>query len=224
MKARVKLAETTTAEGANLALYEHDGTYCISYAGQELMHSAANASELLLGEVGVARLQSTAEARVLIGGLGLGFTLRSVLQNVAPTVTVEQIELLSEIVQWNRDYLSSLNGDLLRDPRVAMYVADVVDYVRRSERDRYDVILLDVDNGPVAMVAEGNASLYSNSGLRHLRAALKPGGRVVFWSAGPDLRFEGRLQRAGFRVTKLPAKVHVGAKRAAYMLYVADDL
>lgn len=205
-----------------MALYEHDGKYCISYAGQELMHSGANASEILLGEIGVELLEHNATARILIGGLGLGFTLRSVLASTGPNVVVELIELLPEIVSWNREYLKSLNGELLDDPRLEIHTTDVVGYVRKAERARYDVILLDVDNGPVAMVSETNVSLYSNTGLRWLRGSLKPEGRAVFWSAGPDLRFEDRLKRAGFRVSKVPAKVHAGSKRAAYLLYVAN--
>ena len=205
-----------------MTLYEHDGSYCISYAGQELMHSGANASEILLGEIGVELLDKDAEARVLIGGLGLGFTLRSVLQNVGPAVAVELVELLPEMVAWNREYLKSLNGEMLDDPRLEIHTTDVVAYVKKAERERYDVILLDVDNGPVAMVSEANASLYSNSGLRWLRGSLTPKGRAVFWSAGPDIKFEDRLKRAGFRVSKVPAKVHAGSKRAAYLLYVAN--
>ena len=205
-----------------MALYEHDGKYCISYAGQELMHSGANASEILLGEIGVELLEHDATARILIGGLGLGFTLRSVLASTGPNVVVELIELLPEIVSWNRVYLKSLNGELLDDPRLEIHTTDVVGYVRKAERARYDVILLDVDNGPVAMVSETNVSLYSNTGLRWLRGSLKPEGRAVFWSAGPDLRFEDRLKRAGFRVSKVTAKVHAGSKRAAYLLYVAN--
>lgn len=205
-----------------MTLYEHDGSYCISYAGQELMHSGANASEILLGEIGVELLDQDAEARVLIGGLGLGFTLRSVLERVGPAVTVELVELLPEMVAWNREYLKSLNGEMLDDPRLEIHTTDVVAYVKKAERERYDVILLDVDNGPVAMVSETNASLYSNSGLRWLRGSLTPKGRAVFWSAGPDIKFEDRLKRAGFRVSKVPAKVHAGSKRAAYLLYVAN--
>jgi spermidine synthase len=222
MKARVKLAESTTPDGAAMTLYEHDGAYCISYSGQELMHSGASASELLLGKIGVEDLDPNVITRVLIGGLGLGFTLRSVLENTGANTTVELVELLPAIVVWNREYLRSLNGALLDDPRVEIHEGDVVRYVRETVRDVYDVILLDVDNGPVALVAGSNVSLYSNSGLRWLRGSLKPGGRVVFWSAGPDLRFEDRLKRANFRVTKVPAKVHAGAKRAAYLLYVAN--
>jgi spermidine synthase len=222
MKARVKLAESTTPDGGAMALYEHDGAYCISHSGQELMHSSASASELLLGQIGVEQLDPDVPTRVLIGGLGLGFTLRSVLENTGANTKVELVELLPEIVAWNREYLSSLNGALLDDPRVEIHETDVVRYVRDTERDVYDVVLLDVDNGPVALVAGNNVSLYSNSGLRWLRGSLKPGGRAVFWSAGPDLRFEDRLKRAGFRVTKVPAKVHAGSKRAAYLLYVAN--
>lgn len=205
-----------------MVLYEHDGKYCISYAGQELMHSGANASEILLGEIGVELLEHDATARILIGGLGLGFTLRSVLASTGPNVVVELIELLPEIVSWNREYLKSLNGELLDDPRLEIHTTDVVGYMRKAERVRYDAILLDVDNGPVAMVSETNVSLYSNTGLRWLRGSLKPEGRAVFWSAGPDLRFEDRLKRAGFRVSKVPAKIHAGSKRAAYLLYVAN--
>jgi spermidine synthase len=222
MKPRVKLAESTTADGGAMVLYEHDGKYCISYAGQELMHSGANASEILLGEIGVELLEHDATARILIGGLGLGFTLRSVLASTGPNVVVELIELLPEIVSWNREYLKSLNGELLDDPRLEIHTTDVVGYMRKAERVRYDAILLDVDNGPVAMVSETNVSLYSNTGLRWLRGSLKPEGRAVFWSAGPDLRFEDRLKRAGFRVSKVPAKIHAGSKRAAYLLYVAN--
>ena len=154
--------------------------------------------------------------------LGLGFTLRSVLENTGSNVAVELVELIPEIVRWNRQYLSGLNGALLDDPRVEIHTADVVAHIKQAERARYDVILLDVDNGPVAMVSDSNVSLYSNSGLRWLRGSLTPEGRAVFWSAGPDHKFEDRLKRAGFRVSKVPAKVHAGSKRAAYLLYVAN--
>jgi spermidine synthase len=222
MKPRIKLAESTTSSGGVMALFEHDGDYVMNYEGKELMHSRANTSEQLLGEVGVQRLEADAPGKVLIGGLGLGFTLRSVLDRVGPEVTVEVAELLPEVVAWNEAHLQSLNGSALADPRVTVQVEDVTRLIRKSEPSQYDVILLDVDNGPVAMVAEANASLYSNSGLLRIRTALKARGRAVFWSAGPDPRFENRLQRAGFRVKAVPAKVHDGARRAAYTLFVAD--
>lgn len=223
MKPRVKLAESATDSGGVMALFEHDGAYVINYEGKELMHSRANTSELLLGEVGVGRIRADSSgARVLIGGLGLGFTLQRVLELIPADARVEVAELLPEVVEWNRAHLRGLNGAALDDARVTVELEDVTKIIRKAEPASYDAILLDVDNGPVALVAEANASLYSNSGLYRIRNALKPGGRAVFWSAGPDDRFQTRLKRVGFTVEAVPAKVHSGARRAAYVLFVAD--
>lgn len=224
MKPRIKLAEARTAEGGVIALYEHDGSFSINVNGQELMHSKACASELLLGKVGTEKLKRDEAARILIGGLGLGFTLRSVLESTGETALVEIVELIPDVIDWNRNHLKSLNGGLLEDPRVTILVDDATPLLRRSEPETYDVVLLDVDNGPVAVVAGTNASLYSKSGLRTIRSSLKPQGRAVFWSAGPDVKFEARLKQAGFAVRAVPAKIHDGAKRAAYLLYVADKI
>jgi spermidine synthase len=223
MKPRTKLGEARTPDGGNLALYEHDGTYSISLNGQELMHSKSSASESLMGELGVERLKEGQAPRILIGGLGLGYTLESVLRSVSGSATVEVVELIPEVVCWNRDHLVVLNGSLLDDPRVQVKTEDVGIVIRNSDAGSYDVILLDVDNGPVAMVAKANASLYSKSGIQAIRKALKPGGRAVLWSASPDRAFEERLTRMGFSVQAIPAKVHARAKRAAYTLYVVDQ-
>lgn len=222
MKPRIKLAESTLSSGGVMALYEHDGAFSMSLAGQELMHSKASASETLLGKIGVEKLNPEAPARVLIGGLGLGFTLRSVLESSGTNTTVELVELIPEVIQWNRDYLAGLNGRFLDDQRVEIRPEDVNAVIRASEPACYDVILLDVDNGPVAMVAAGNRSLYSRKGIEAIRKALKPGGRAVFWSAGQDVRFDQLLQKAGFTVRAIRAKVHETAKRAAYFLYIAE--
>lgn len=221
LKPRIKLAETRTANGATIALYEHDGAYAINCNGQELMHSKASASETLLGKCGTAHLQSDSSNRVLIGGLGLGFTLRAVLENAPPQTTIEVFELIPEVIDWNRDLLQSLNGSCLDDPRVTLYPSDVTATLRKAEPEAYDSILLDIDNGPIAMVDKNNASLYSKSGVRTIRSALKQKGRAIFWSAGPDQAFHQRLTQAGFTVEAIPAKVHPGAKRAAYILYQA---
>jgi len=222
MKPHIKLAEARTFDGGRMTLFEHDGEYSMNIDGQELMRSRVNASEKLLGKVGVACLNSDGERRVLIGGLGLGFTLASALKGCGQKTKVEVVELIPEVVDWNREYLKPLNGNLLEDDRVEVVVKDVTRVIRKSKPGTYDAILMDVDNGPVAMVAKGNFSLYSNNGIRAIRAALKSNGRAVFWSAGTDLLFVERLRRNGFRVIPTPAKVHDGAKRAAYMLYVAD--
>lgn len=224
MKPHRLLAEARTPDGGNLTLTEHDGSFCIRLGGRELMHSKASVSELTLGEVGTAMLERGKPATVLIGGLGLGFTLRSVLERTGPEVAVEVAELLPAIVEWNREHLAALNGALLADPRVAVRVGDVFDLVRRAEPASYDAILLDIDNGPAAMVHAANARLYAASGLRKLVTSLAPGGRLVVWSAGEERAFEQRLRQAGFRVTTVPVKIHAGARQAAGRLFVGDKV
>ena len=221
MKPRVKLAESTFTGGI-LSLAEHDGTYSISLDGKELMHSRANASELLLGSLGVARLNNETDARVLIGGLGLGFTLKSVLESVGDKTIIEVAEMIPEVIEWNRTYLKNLNGSLLDHPQVEIRVMDVTRLIQQAETNTYDAILMDVDNGPNAMVCETNASLYSKNGIRSICRVLKNDGRLVVWSAGPDQGFEKRLGRAGLKVEAVRAKAHSGAKSPSHFLYVAD--
>jgi spermidine synthase len=217
-----KLAETRTPDGARLALYEHDGNYCIRLGQQELMHSSLNISELRLGELATERLASHAHPSVLIGGLGLGFTLRSVLKTQGPDATVQVAELIPAVVDWNREFLSGLNGTLLDDPRVEVIVADVWEVVARAGRSRYDAVMLDIDNGPDGLVQQRNNRLYRHDGLQRIATALKPGGRAAIWSAWLDHGFARRLAEAGFMVQTIPAKLHANAKRCAYTIFVAD--
>ncbi len=222
MKPHLQLAQTRTPSGLRLTLHEHDGTYAIRCAGSELMNSSVAASERRLGELGLARMGRHPSGRILIGGLGLGFTLRSVLQLAGPRARIVVAELLPEVVQWNRIFLRNLNGECLEDPRVEIRTADVAEIIANSDRQPYDAILLDVDNGPVAMVQAANSRLYQSRGLQSVTAALKPGGRLVVWSARPDRAFAQRLVQAGFHVTTEAAKLHPGAKRATYTIYIAD--
>lgn len=222
MKPRIKLGEANTPGGGALALFEQDNTYSISYQGQQLMHSKMTTSEELLGKLGVDRLKGKENARILVGGLGLGFTLQTVLQGAQADAQIDVAELIPEVVEWNRSFLKALNGSLLDDPRVKTLAEDVGQLIKKTSPETYDTILLDVDNGPIAMVAASNNSLYSHYGIRSIHAALKPDGRAVFWSAQADPKFEKRLRKAGFKVKPVPAKTHPGAKRAAYILYVAD--
>ncbi len=207
-----------------MSLFEHDGDYSISLDGAEIMHSRASTSEELLGQLGVERLNREQESRVLIGGLGLGCTLRTALQFSGDKTIVEVAELLPAMEEWNRDHMQTLNGALVDDPRVEIRIQNASKLIRNAKAGTYDAIMLDVDNGPVAKVAKDNFSLYSNTGLRTIRSALKPKGRVIFWSAGPEPLFEPRFGRVGFKVKAVPAKVHERAKRAAYMLYIGDRL
>ncbi len=222
MKPQHKLAETQTPDGARLELFEHDGDYSIRLNAHGLMNSRETASELLVGELGTGRITAKADARVLIGGLGLGFTLKSVLQNVQPGASVHVAELMPAVVEWNREFLLSLNGALLDDPRVAIHVNDVGAVLGRAHSASYDAIILDVDNGPTAMVQEKNNSLYSNAGIRRLAGALRAGGRLAIWSAQHEVSFPKRLGHAGFTVEVVRAKRHATARRSALVIYVAD--
>ncbi|MEO6004114.1 MAG: spermine synthase [Opitutus sp.] len=224
MKPQLKLGEARTPDGGNLALFSHDGRFSVRLNGQELMHSAVATSEIQLGELAVENVTSRTAARILIGGLGLAFTLKAVLERVGPTAAIVVVELISEVVEWNRTHLAGLNGSTLGDKRVTIAVDDVSAVLVRTPPASFDVIILDVDNGPTAMVHRPNARLYDAGGIKRLATALRVAGRLAVWSASPDTAFERRLVQAGLRVQTVPAKVHAGARRASYILYLADKV
>ena len=221
MKPQLKLAEAITPDGARLTLHSHDGNFTVRLNGQALMDSTLTTSERQMGELATAHLKRFSKSRVLVGGLGLGFTLRSTLTGVGPHGAVELVELLPVMAEWNRTFLRELNGALVDDPRVTLRLGDVGQVIARAAAGRYDAILLDTDNGPSAMVQRANARLYSEAGLRQLFAALRPSGRAVIWSASHDRAFAARLTAAGFAVEAVAAKLHATAKRPAATLYVA---
>jgi spermidine synthase len=222
LKPNIKLAETRMPDGARLTLHSHDGSFCIRIDGRDLMHSMTAASELLLGDLATAPFPAGAAPRVLIGGLGLGFTLKRVLEKTGPKAVVHVAELMPEVVEWNRTFLADLNGRLLQSPRVKVLVEDVLVSLERAAQTPYDAILLDVDNGPAAMVLPGNTRLYDNRGLTRLWHAVKPGGRIALWSAGIDRAFARRFAQAGFKVEAVPARLHANSKSSTYLIYVAD--
>lgn len=214
------LAETRTPEGSRLTLHEHDGDYFIKLDGRQLMSSTSTTSELLLADKACEHLTRESEARVLIGGLGLGFSLKRVLERVATRAVVHVAELVPDVVTWNRELLAPVNGALLNDPRVEVIVADVFGVMRKARP--YDAILLDVDNGPTSFVQSKNRRIYNRRGLGVISKALKRGGRAAFWSAEPEPAFRDALNRAGFQAEEYPAKAHERAKRFAHMIYVAQ--
>ena len=222
MKPNRKLAETTTPDGGRLVLYEHDGAYCIRLNGQDLMHSSVTASDLRLGELAAESLSGQPESLALLGGLGLGFTLKSLLAKSGPGVKVQVAELIPQIVDWNRNLLGHLNGKLLDDPRVEVLLRDVWTVIACAEPAHYDALVLDLDNGPSAMIQKLNARLYSSKGLERMAAVLKPHGRALFWSVRPDPAFAKRLTHAGFQVEVVPAPLYTSAKRCAVSIYVAE--
>src|SRR6478609_3255544 len=206
-----------------MTLVEQDGSYCIRVNGQQLMHSSVSHSEVELGRLACENhAKKNNGTRVLIGGLGLGFTLKSVLAAVGGNAVVHVAELFPEIVEWNRTFLAGLNGGALADRRVTMLVEDVRLVIRRAAPKPYDVILLDIDNGAAAMVKAENNLLYSEQGMGQIARALKPGGRVAIWSASPDVTVERRLAKAGFKVQAVPARLYPQAKRSACMIYTGD--
>lgn len=218
MKITRTLATCTTPDGAKLTLHEHDGHYFLKVAGLQLMSTTASSSEEQMAELSCARLP--AKPRVLIGGLGFGFTLKRVLALTGPDAAVDVAELLPEVVAWNREFLSEVNGGLLGDPRVRIHVRDVYELIDSAAG--YDAILLDVDNGPDPFVQNVNERLYTLPGIARIRKALRPGGRVIFWSAHPDKSFAKSLQGAFKHVECISAKAYPKAKRYTHTLFVAD--
>jgi len=216
------LAETRTPDGSRFTLHEHDGEYFLKLNGRQLMSTTATVSELQLAEIPCRRLRGHAKPAVLIGGLGLGFSLQRVLEIVGPEATVHVAELLPEVADWNRKFLGHVNGKLLDDPRVKVIVRDVFDVLLQAPKPSYDAILLDVDNGPTSFVQKANRRIYGSRGFGIIARALREGGEVAFWSACPEPGFVESLKRHGFKPTVYPVKAHDHAKRAAHVIYVAE--
>jgi spermidine synthase len=214
------IAEAETAEGAKLTLHRRGQEFFLRVNGQALMGTNAPESERMLAELGCEGLRGKRGVRVLIGGLGFGFTLRAVLELLGEDGLVEVAELLPEVVAWNREHLAEVNGLLVDEPRVRVVLGDVYELMLKGEAERYDAILLDVDNGPVAMVQEGNGRMYQADGLAMIWRVLKPGGCVAFWSASGDPAFVRRLAKAGFAVQVEAVKAYAQAKRKVHTIFL----
>ncbi len=222
MKPFRTLAETRTPDGSRLTLHEHDGEIFLKLDGRQLMSTTSTSSELMLAQEACFDLARQNNPRVLIGGLGLGFSLQRVLQLSHPHTQVEVAELLPEVVAWNRELLRHVNGALLDDPRVKVIIADVFAVIARSPGVTYAAILLDVDNGPTSFVQKENSRLYERTGLKSIFRALAPGGRAAFWSAVDEPDFPTDLRRVGFSVEVYPAKPHERSKQSPHRIYVAQ--
>jgi spermidine synthase len=199
MKPWELLGEARTPDGKLLALTRRAGEYVIHADGKSLMSSRMHGSEEALAHFGCRQLAACEAPRVLIGGLGMGFTLRATLDLLPPAASVVVAELVPAVAEWNRGPLGPLAGHPLADRRVRVELCDVAALLRRSA-GAFDAVLLDVDNGPSAFTQPGNAGLYDDSGLAAVRAALAPGGTLAVWSAREDRRFEQRLRWGGFTV------------------------
>jgi spermidine synthase len=192
------LGETRAPDGTHVALTRRDREFIILAGGKPLMSSRMHGSEQALATLGCRYLPREAPS-VLIGGLGMGFTLRATLDLLPADATVVVAELMPAVVEWNRGPLAELADRPLEDARVRVDVADVGETIRASNR-QFDAILLDVDNGPDAFTASGNVTLYGDRGLAAARRALRPRGTLAVWSAWENRRFQQRLRHAGFDV------------------------
>ena len=198
-----ELIATATVPGGDepLRLIRRGSEYSIMLGANELMNSRLSGSEEAMSTLARTQIADIAGPVVLIGGLGMGFTLRTALQVFGPAARIEVAELVPEIVDWARGPMAHLHAGTLDDPRVRIHVADVGALIRDAAA-RYHAILLDVDNGPDGLSREGNDALYTAQGLQQAWSALRPGGVLAVWSSGPDPRFTQRLRKTGFAVTE----------------------
>jgi spermidine synthase len=219
VKAWELVGRTRTPEGEEVTLTRRGGEHVILAGGRSLMSSRMHGSEEALAMLTCRDARTLDEPCVLVGGLGMGFTLRATLDLLPPEATVVVAELVPAVVEWNRGPLGPLADHPLKDRRVIVEIGDVA-RILRSSRARFDAVLLDVDNGPAALTASHNAGLYDDRGLAAARAALKAGGVLAVWSAREDRKFEQRLRYCGFtvEVERVRARLKKGGPRHTIFL------
>ena len=206
-------------DGGTLKLMQRGHEFSIMLGANELMNSRLSGSEEALATLTAARIGSRAGAKVLIGGFGMGFTLRAALDALGPDAKLVVAELVPAVLAWGRGPLAHISADALSDPRVEAREADVAALIRSSAL-AWDAILLDVDNGPEGLTRADNDRLYDAGGLAAARSALRPGGVLAVWSAHPDPAFTQRLVRAGFAVEAVPVRAGRG-RGARHTIWLA---
>ncbi|HSS52559.1 MAG TPA: hypothetical protein VLX28_26755 [Thermoanaerobaculia bacterium] len=214
MKPTETLARERTPEGDELVLSRRDGAYSLSIGGQELMTSRVHGSEEALARLACAAIAEKKTPRVLVGGLGFGYTLRAALDHLPRGAAVVVCEVFASLLGWNRGLLADLAGRPLEDRRVRAVHADVRSLLdRRESPQRFDAILLDVDNGPEAFTLRSNHSLYTAEGLDRLWRSLTVRGVLAVWSSTPSPEFQRRLRKAGFEAKAESVPTRQGGKR-----------
>ena len=206
--------------GEPLRLFRRGGDYMIVLDRNELMNSRMSGSEEALAVMTCARLDGRKAPHLLIGGYGMGFTLRAALAALGRDARVTVAELVPKIIDWARGPMAALTAGCLDDPRVRLVIGDVGDAIDAG-RGGYDAILLDVDNGPDGLTRPGNDGLYSDRGLAAARAALRTGGVLAVWSAAPDARFARRLREADFAVEEVSVKARSNGKGPRHVIWFA---
>lgn len=196
--------------------------FSISVGRHELMNSRLSGSEEALASLACERIRDRRRPQVLIGGLGMGFTLRAAQAELGPEAVIVVAELVPAVVAWARGPMQEVFGDCLDDPRVAIHEGDVGQLIRASSDGRYDAILLDVDNGPGGLTSKANDGLYGPAGLQAAAAALQPGGVLAVWSAGPDQPFGRRLRKSGFGVEEVQVRARGARGGARHVVWIAN--
>lgn len=214
--------DTTDIPGsdAKLRLMQRGTEYTIKIGANELMSSRMFGSEEALATLTCFRIKALPDPKILIGGLGMGFTLRAALKVTPPDARLTVVELLPAIVRWGRGPLTELFAGCLDEPRVMLREADVSTVIRAS-RNSYDAIMLDVDNGPEGLVREGNNALYNLTGLQAAYDALRPGGVMSVWSSGQDVKFTARLRKTGFATEVINVDASGSRGRARHVIWFA---
>ena len=207
-------------DGDELRLYRRGDEYAIKAGRYELMNSRVHGSEDALAELACQVVINRQRPRILIGGLGMGYTLAAALRSLGAEAEVTVAELVPAVIEWNRGELAALAGDPLKDSRVSIYEGDVAQAIR-SKAAAYDAILLDVDNGPEGLTRKENDGLYSPAGLSAAALALRDNGVLAVWSISADHRFSERLRRSGYTVEEIRA--HARGKRGGgrHMIWLA---
>ncbi len=208
-------------DGGELRLMQRGHEFSIMSGAIELMNSRLFGSEKALATLACERLSDRPKAHLLIGGFGMGFTLRAALEALPPTGRVTVGELVPAVIAWARGPMAHISGDCLTDPRLTLVEGDVSALVRGARPSSYDAILLDVDNGPESLSRDANDQLYSREGLLAARRALTPGGVLAVWSSAPNDGFTQRLRKAGYQVEEAKVRATGGKRGARHVIWLA---
>ncbi|WP_339844988.1 hypothetical protein [uncultured Halopseudomonas sp.] len=223
MKRFVLLDTTPLPDGGALCLFEYGEDFVIKLEGGkggQLMNTRTHGSEDALGRIPCQRVAARPRPRVLIGGLGMGFTLAAALENLGETAEVVVAELLPGVIEWNRGPLGAKAGNPLQDPRTQVVNRDVAELLK-AEPGGFDAIMLDIDNGPEGLTQSANSWLYSVTGLVSCGRALRPGGTLAVWSASADQRFTSDLRKAGFNAEEVKVYAH-GNRGTRHTIWMAQ--
>jgi spermidine synthase len=206
--------------GGELRLTQRDQEFSIHLKGArgELMNSRVHSSELALAELACAHIKTVENAKVLVGGMGMGFTLAAALKVTTASTQVEVAELVPEIIEWNKGPLGECAGRPLNDPRVLIHLGDVAELFKLKQ-PTYDAVLLDIDNGPEGFTHANNSNLYSVESLQAIRQSLKPNGVLAIWSAWHDPKFIQQLKKAQFKAEAVTVRAHKG-KGSRHTIYL----